>query len=94
MQILAVIDQEFERAIGRFDSFHSPHEGWAVIKEELDELWEHVRANDGRSPDAMLEAVQIATMAMRYVFDLGDVPLPDDPYALADYLERHKRVSA
>lgn len=30
----------------------SPHEGWAVIREELDpELWEHVCANTGRSSE-------------------------------------------
>lgn len=95
MRLLALIDQELEKATKRFDSFNSPHEGWAVIKEELDELWEHVRANTGRDRDAMVECVQIATMALRYVYDLGaDAPLPDEETALGDYLERFKRVSS
>lgn len=95
MRLLALIDQELETATRRFDGFHSPHEGWAVIKEELDELWEHVRANTGRDRDAMVECVQIATMALRYVYDLGeDAPLPEGEAALIDYLERFNRVSS
>src|SRR5437899_667765 len=70
MRLLAVIDQELDKATSRFDRFNSPHEGWAVIREELDELWEHVRGNTGRGEGAMVEAVQIATMALRYVYDL------------------------
>lgn len=93
MRILAVIDQELDRAVSRFDSFHSPHEGWAVIKEEVDELWAHVCGNSGRGREAMIEAVQIATMALRYIYDLGeDVPLPAEYEALRDYIERFTRV--
>jgi len=61
---------ECQRAMDRFHPFASPHEGWAVIREELDELWEHVRANTGRSPEARKEAIQIAAMALRYAHDL------------------------
>jgi hypothetical protein len=86
MRILALIDGELERATARFDTFHSPHEGLAVIWEEFEELKEHVWANTGR------EAVQVATMALRYVYDLGAEPLPDEEDALRDYLERFKRV--
>jgi len=93
MRLLALIDGELDRATDRFDRFNSPHEGWAVIREELDELWSHVCGDTGRSRDAMVEAVQIATMALRYVYDLGDEPLPDEEDALRDYLERFKRVS-
>lgn len=42
------VEAELRRAVGRFRSFNSPHEGWAVIREELDELWEHVKKNTGR----------------------------------------------
>lgn len=94
MRILAVIDRELDKATSRFNRFNSPHEGWAVIREELDELWEHVRANTGRDREAMVECVQIATMALRYIYDLGDVPLPDEEDALRDYLERFTRVAA
>lgn len=94
MRLLALIDGELERATERFDRFNTPHEGWAVILEEVDELWGHVRGDTGRGREAMIEAIQIATMALRYVYDLGEEPLPDEENALRDYLERFKRVSS
>ena len=36
---------ELARAQSLFGSFNGPHEGWAVIFEELDELWDEVRAS-------------------------------------------------
>jgi len=48
--------------------FHSGHEGYAVIKEELEELWEAVRRDDLRAQRS--EAVQIAAMALRFLTDL------------------------
>lgn len=93
-RLLALIDAELERATTRFDRFNSPHEGWAVIHEEMCELWEHVRDNTGRDRDAMIECIQIATMALRYVHDLGEEPLPDQTAELADFIERFTRVAA
>lgn len=67
--VLAEVRGELLEAMRRFPGFHSPHEGWAVIYEELDELWDHVRANEGREADARYEAIQVAAMAVRYVID-------------------------
>ena len=62
---------ELDRAMTRHAPMHSPHEGWAVIREELEpELWEHVVGNTGRSPEARAEALQIAAMGLRYILDL------------------------
>lgn len=72
--ILEMIDVEFGRAINKFGSFNSGHEGKAVIEEELDELWEEVRANRPGGAAATREAIQVAAMAMRYVFDLSEWP--------------------
>lgn len=94
LQLLALIDGELERATTRHEPMHSPHEGWAVIREELDELWEHVRADTGRDREAMVECLQIATMALRYIYDLGTTPLPDETERLRDYFDRFDRVSA
>lgn len=69
----AVMDEvfeELERAVQRHGSMHSPHEGYAVIKEELDELWDEVKANHGLTGMARDEALQVAAMAVRYVLDL------------------------
>lgn len=70
--VLRDVETEVGKAIVKFDSFNSPHEGWAVIREELDELWEHVKANTGRGDAAYREAVQVAAMAVRYAVDLCD----------------------
>lgn len=64
------IAMEARRGMAKFAAFNSPHEGKSVIEEELDELWEHVKANTGRSADARQEAIQVAAMALRYAHDL------------------------
>lgn len=61
---------ELARAMGKFGPMASPHEGWAVIREELDELWDHVKKNSGRGLYARKEAIQVAAMALRYAVDL------------------------
>lgn len=61
---------ELHRAIERHGPMNSPHEGHSVILEELDELWDHVKADTGRSPEARHEALQVAAMALRYIVDL------------------------
>jgi hypothetical protein len=40
---LKAIDKEFIRASSLYDNFHSNHEGYAVIKEEVDELWDEIK---------------------------------------------------
>lgn len=64
---------ELLQAMQRFGPMNSAHEGWAVIREEVDELWEAVKANDGYGDDARNEALQVAAMAMRYVVDVTGV---------------------
>ena len=53
---------------------HSAHEGYAVILEELDELWEEVKGH--RSPENLAamrsEAVQVAAMAIAFVVEVCD----------------------
>ena len=65
--------QEFMRARQLHKQFNSPHEGYAVILEELDELWTEVKKRgDLRSPEIMRkEALQVAAMAVRFIYDLG-----------------------
>lgn len=47
---------------------HSGHEGQSVIREELEELWDAVKAD--RIDLALAEAVQVGAMAMRFCLDL------------------------
>ena len=46
--IRALVDKELAAANERFPQFHSQHEGYAVIQEEVDELKEEANRIDGR----------------------------------------------
>jgi hypothetical protein len=64
------VGNEVLMAVDKFPPFNSPHEAWAVIKEELDELWVEVKANNGQTHEARTEALQVAAMAVRYMLDI------------------------
>jgi hypothetical protein len=68
-RLLEDVASELTKARERFAPFNSPHEGWAVIREELDELWDNVKANTACTLDGRREAIQIAAMAMRFALD-------------------------
>lgn len=76
-QIADEIAAEVVRAERKHAPLNSPHEGWSVIYEELEELREHVRGNTGRSAEARKEAIQIAAMGLRYVLNLCDAAAPE-----------------
>jgi hypothetical protein len=67
---VALVSAELQRAQVKFPAFHSGHEGYAVIIEELDELWQDVKRDDLDS--AGIEAVQVAAMALRFLLELCD----------------------
>lgn len=68
------IDEELVSALTKFPPFNSAHEGFSVLNEEVDELWEHVRGKQGSRSVAEMrkEAVQVAAMAIRFVLDVCD----------------------
>lgn len=64
----AEVFAEAVEARRRFAAFNSSHEGYAVIAEELDELWDDVKANNVEH--AIEEAVQVGAMAVRFIADM------------------------
>jgi hypothetical protein len=68
-RILQEVFVESRKAIGKHPAQHSPHEGYAVLQEEVDELWDEIKADRGRQASARTEAVQVAAMAVRYILD-------------------------
>ena len=54
-------------AMSQHAPMNSPHEGYAVLLEEVDEFWEEVK--HGTPRHARAEAIQVAAMAMRVVLD-------------------------
>ena len=52
------------------DYYNSAHEAYAVLKEEVDELWDEVKKKSHNRDMSMMrrEAVQIAAVAIRIAF--------------------------
>jgi len=70
---LKLIFTEYQRAILiHKNKFNSVHEGYAIIKEELDELWDEIKKkeSDRDSTRMTKEATQIGAMALRFLIDL------------------------
>lgn len=70
--VLREVHNEAHRAMDKHAPMHSAHEGISVLREELDELWDEVKADRGYQDSARKEAIQIAAMAVRYVLDVCD----------------------
>ena len=85
-KIVELMRRELAIAETMFKRFNSPHEGKAVIEEELDELWDLVKANQGKTVQAMCEAIQVGAMAARYVLSIGAV-LPSGATATVAAIE-------
>ena len=70
--ILEAVHDELIRAERLHGKFNSIHEGYAVLLEEVDELWDQVKLKTSkRDPDNMrTECIQIAAMAARFYVDL------------------------
>jgi len=47
----------------------SNHEGYAVILEELDELWDEIKKQHPNNELIRKEAIQVAAMAVRFILD-------------------------
>jgi hypothetical protein len=60
---------EYASAVKKFGPFHSAHEGFAVLKEEVDELWEEVKAKKRDKKNLEKEATQVAAMGLRFLID-------------------------
>lgn len=73
------VAEELSAAIAAHPPFHSAHEGYAVILEELDELWAEITPRMKNHAAIRKEALQVAAMALRYIVDLEpDRPNRDD----------------
>jgi NTP pyrophosphatase (non-canonical NTP hydrolase) len=68
--ILDVISTELKDAEEKFPKFNSYHEGYAVLQEEVDELWDEIKSKNSTNQSMMSEAVQVAAMAIRFIKDL------------------------
>jgi len=75
---------ELKRATTIHGTFNSAHEGWAILKEEVDELWDLVKINPAKfktedeltrhKKKILEEAIQVAAMGMRFALDVCVAP--------------------
>lgn len=68
------IKQELTRAQKDYPAFNTAHEGYAILLEEVDELWDIVKQKQSRRDYSAMgdEAKQIAAMAIRFYLDCCD----------------------
>jgi hypothetical protein len=75
------VEAELSKALQNFEAMPTVHDGYAVMLEEMDELWDLVKKSkpfdhpkyDPAVTAAMRrEACQVAAMAMRFMIDLTD----------------------
>lgn len=78
-EAMTAIITEYQRATEAHGAFASAHEGYAVILEELDELWIEVKRRHKDLPAMRKEAIQVGAMAMRFLVDVctGEEAKPD-----------------
>lgn len=65
---------ELERARKKFPPMASAHEGYAVILEELDELWDIIKQKQSVRDYAALrkETVQLGAMVLAFLIEIVD----------------------
>jgi hypothetical protein len=66
---LSLVAAELAKARAKHRSIYSLHEGYAVVLEELDELWDEVRAQEVSRERVLKELVQVAAMCQRFAED-------------------------
>jgi len=71
---VAEILAEIAQAKAAWPPFNSAHEGFAVLKEEVDELWDEVKVNQKKRDLLKMykEAKQVAAMALRFMRECCD----------------------
>jgi hypothetical protein len=60
---------EYQNARRTHAPFNSTHEGYAVLLEEVDELWDEVRERQPNPTRLRKEAIQVAAMALAFAVE-------------------------
>jgi hypothetical protein len=70
--IIQLVLDELEGATTNWPPMNSAHEGFGVLYEEFDELWEHVKTKQKNRDLVKMrdEAVDVAAMAIRFAVDI------------------------
>lgn len=71
-EIIHKVKKELIRATKKCGKFNNAHEGYAVLLEEVDELWDIIKLNQhtpNRNSYMENEAIQVSAMAIRLILD-------------------------
>lgn len=70
--VMGRVRAELESSMARFKPMNSAHEGYAVILEEMDELWDEIKVNQSKRDYAKMEkeCIQVAAMVVRLLLDV------------------------
>ena len=64
-KLYELIEQIKNKAVKQHGDFNSLHEGYAVILEEVDELWDETKKKRPDVKNAKTECLQIAAMCIK-----------------------------
>jgi len=73
--VLTTLDDiavELKRALRKHRTMASGHEGYAVLLEEVDELWDEIKAQKQSAVKIRKEAIQVAAMALEIAVRFGE----------------------
>lgn len=66
---LDLVAGEYDRARQKHPPMHSLHEGYAVLLEEVDELWDEIKKKNPDKMNLLEECAQIAAMCYAMVME-------------------------
>ncbi|WP_295452035.1 hypothetical protein [uncultured Thiodictyon sp.] len=69
--VLVDLSAEVDRATRLHGAYRGPHEGYAVILEELDELWDEVKAKQPSASKLYREALQVGCTAVKFCAEVA-----------------------
>lgn len=65
--VMLLVREELERANRKHEFFRNDHEGYAVLLEEVDELWYEIRRRNKSQTRIREEAIQVSAMAIKLI---------------------------
>lgn len=71
-RVVNEVCEEVSSAMDNWPPMNSAHEAFAIMAEEVDELWDHVKTNQKRRDLSAMrkEAIQVAAMAVRFAVEV------------------------
>ena len=74
--VMKLVNDELRKTDVEKPKFHSTHEGYGVLREEFEELWNEIKASKvfNKANKLMVnEAVQVAAMAIKFIENLYQI---------------------